>query len=99
MVGSNATRRGLRIVRARRLIHKRTWNVAGMHMAMDKSSPRRRFWSACILTGASSLGLMLIPLLPRRAVSSDALVLSLVCALAVLTAVGAIVAVFSLKQT
>lgn len=67
-------------------------------MTVDKSGARRRFWSACALTGAGSLGLMLVPLLPERSVSGDSVVLSLVCALAVLTAVGAILAVFSLKQ-
>jgi hypothetical protein len=68
-------------------------------MTMEKSTLRRRFWTACALTGAGSLGLMLIPLLPERSVAGDSIIFSLVCALAIVTAAGAILAVFSLKQS
>ena len=70
-----------------------------MTTTMAKSSPRRRFLAACALTGAGSLGLSFIPFLPEHTIAGDALLFPLACTLAVLTAAGAILAVFSLKHS
>lgn len=67
-------------------------------MNTENVSHRRRFWGACALTGVATLGLMALPLLPDGAAFGDSARFSLVCALAVLMAAGATVAIFSLKH-
>ncbi len=67
-------------------------------MTWEKLSHRHGFWAACGLTTAASLALMALPLVPERTFLGDYAVLSLAGGLAVLMAVGATLAIFSLKR-
>ncbi len=67
-------------------------------MSTEDLSHRRRFWLACAFTCAATLGLVAIPLLPDGSPLGDSARFSLVCAMTVLMAVGATLAVFSLKR-
>lgn len=67
-------------------------------MTLEHRTRRRRALTGTVLVATGSLGLATLPLTSRLAFVSDAVVFSVVFALATLMGSGAMLAVFNLKQ-
>ena len=67
-------------------------------MAVENPLRRRWFWGACTLSSAATLGLLALVLAPTGTALADSARFSLICTLAVVMAVGAMLALFSVKR-
>lgn len=70
-------------------------------MTAQRGPRRRRRWflGGCTLAASSSLGLCAFPLLANALARHDLAVFSIMCGLAVLTGLGAMVAVFNMHTS